>query len=45
MVIMLGHLSNGLWTLCLVPMEPTIEGQGPLWTGGILKITSRLLIA
>ena len=26
MLIMLGHLSNGLWTLCLVPMETTIEG-------------------
>ena len=26
MLIMLSHLSNGLWTLCLVPMETTIEG-------------------
>ena len=26
MLIMLSHLSNGLWTLCLVPMETTTEG-------------------
>ena len=26
MLIMLGHLSNGLWTLCLVPMEMPTEG-------------------
>ena len=33
MLIMLSHLSNGLWTLGLVPMKTTTEGEDPLQTG------------
>ena len=32
-LITLGHLSNGLWTPCLVPMKTTTEGYDPLQTG------------
>ena len=33
MLTTLSRLSNGLWTLCLVPMEMPTEGQDPLQTG------------
>ena len=32
-LIMLGCLSSGLWTLCLAPVGTTMEGEDPLRTG------------